>query len=549
MLTQIRCDKFLDEYQIIDFNAGLNTVLGSTGGNNAIGKSTFLQIIDYAFGGEEYSKSYLRDIKAHVGDHTIFFTFEFPAQPPLYFFRVASNPTKVFQCDKAGHLIEELDLEAYCKKLFEEYAIGIANLKFDEICAHFFRIYGRENTLEQYPLQVTPKESHEKAVDFLILLFGGNAILAQLKLMEEQLGVKASHLWSRQRTQVDMEKYEANEETIHSLEARLEELIHDNEEAQMSFFGFDEKSREKINAAQKELRSLLTRRDYLQSQVRMLSENISVKKQDSEDDYQALLQYFPEADLKVFSDISNFHRKIRQILNDQLRQEIDRISPIIERCEKDIERLKEKIKTTGVAKAMSSQIIAQCVQISKSIDRLKEKNDEIIRLKEQQEARTLAERKLQDLFTQQKNKLADIVTSINDTMRSINGIVTEDKEKEPTLAISDSKDITFGTQGNTSEGTAFKSLVLYDLSILTLCPIPALIHDSNILKRISDVHLEHILEQYIASQKQVFIAFDKANSTTAVAHDILEETAVIRLTDGKELFGKSWSKIDSTVQE
>ena len=549
MLTQIRCDKFLDEYQIIDFNAGLNTVLGSTGGNNAIGKSTFLQIIDYAFGGEEYSKSYLRDIKAHVGDHTIFFTFEFPAQPPLYFYRVASNPTKVFQCDKAGHLIEELDLEAYRKKLFEEYAIGIANLKFDEICAHFFRIYGRENTLELYPLQVTPKESHEKAVDFLILLFGGNAILAQLKLMEEQLGVKASHLWSRQRTQVDMEKYEANEETIHSLEARLEELMHDNEEAQMSFFGFDEKSREKINAAQKELRSLLTRRDYLQSQVRMLSENISVKKQDSEDDYQALLQYFPEADLKVFSDISNFHRKIRQILNDQLRQEIDRISPIIERCEKDIERLKEKIKTTGVAKAMSSQIIAQCVQISKSIDRLKEKNDEIIRLKEQQEARTLAERKLQDLFTQQKNKLADIVTSINDAMRSINGIVTEDKEKEPTLAISDSKDITFGTQGNTSEGTAFKSLVLYDLSILTLCPIPALIHDSNILKRISDVHLEHILEQYIASQKQVFIAFDKANSTTAVAHDILEETAVIRLTDGKELFGKSWSKIDSTVQE
>lgn len=549
MLKQIRCDKFLEEYQTINFNAGLNTVLGSTGGNNAIGKSTFLQIIDYAFGGEEYCRSFHRDIKAHVGDHTIFFTFEFPAQSPLYFYRIASNPTKVFQCDKAGHLIEELELEAYRKKLFEEYAIGIANLKLDEICAHFFRIYGRENTLEQYPLQVTPRESHEKAVDFLILLFGGNAILAQLKLMEEQLGVKASHLWSRQRTQIDMEKYEANEETIRSLEARLEELMHDNEEAQMSFFGFDEKSREKINAAQKELRSLLSRRDYLQSQVRMLSENISVKKQGSEDDYQALSQYFPEANMKLFSDISDFHKKIRQILNDQLQQEIDRLSPIIERCEKDIGRLKEKIKTTGVAKAMSSQIISQCVQISKSIDRLKEKNDEIIRLKEQQEARALAERKLQDLFTQQKEKLAEIVTSINASMKSINATVTEDKEKEPTLAISDSKDISFCTPGNTSEGTAFKSLVIYDLSILTLCPIPALIHDSNILKRISDVHLEHILEQYIASQKQVFIAFDKANSTTTVAHDILEETAVIRLSGGKELFGKSWSKIDSTEEK
>ncbi len=548
MLKQIHCDKFIDEYQTIDFNDGLNTVLGSTGGNNAIGKSTFLQIIDYAFGGEEYSRSFVRDIKAHVGDHTIFFTFEFPAQSPLYFYRVVSNPRKVFQCDKAGHLIEELELEDYRKKLFEEYAIGVANLKFDEICAHFFRIYGRENTLEQYPLQVTPRESHEKAVDFLILLFGGNAILAQLKLMEEQLGVKASRLWARQRQQVDMEKYEENEATIHSLEARLEELMHDNEEAQMSFFGFDEKSREKINAAQKELRSLLSRRDYLQSQVRMLSENISIKKQENEDDYQSLLQYFPTADMKAFSDISNFHRQIRQILNTQLQQEIDRITPIIDRCEKDINRLKEKIKTTGVAKAMSSQIIAQCVQISKSIDRLKEKNDEIIRLKEQQEARTMAERKLQDLFTRQKEKLSEIETSINDAMRSINGIVTEGKEKEPTLTISDAKDITFGTQGNTSEGTAFKSLVIYDLSILTICPIPALIHDSNILKRISDVHLEHLLEQYIASKKQVFIAFDKTNSTTAVAHDILEDTAVIRLSDGKELFGKSWSKIDTIEQ-
>ena len=549
MLKQIRCDSFIAEYQTINFNDGLNTVLGSTGGNNAIGKSTFLQIIDYAFGGEEYSKSFLRDIKAHIGDHTIFFTFEFPEQPPLYFYRIASNQSKVFQCDKAGHLIEEMTLDDYRKKLFEAYAIGVSNLKFEDICSHFFRIYGRENTLEQYPLQTTPRESHEKAVDFLMLLFGGNGILSQLKLMEEQLGVKASQLLLRQRQQIDMEKFEENEAAIRSLEARLEELMHDNEDAQLSFFGFDEKSREKITAAQKELRGLLSRRDYLQSQVRILSENISVKKQEAEDDFQALLQFFPAANMKSFSDIAGFHEKIRQVLNDQLRQEIDRITPIIQRCEKEIERLKEKIRTTGVARAMSSQIIAQCVQISKSIDRLKEKNEEIMRLKEQQEARTVAERKLQDLFTQQKEKLSSIETAINDAMGVINGIVTEGKEKAPTLSISAAKEIAFRTQGNTSEGTAFKSLVVYDLSILTLCPIPALIHDSNILKRISDLHLEHILEQYIASKKQVFIAFDKANSTTAVAHDILEETAVIRLSDGKELFGKSWSKIDSTEQQ
>lgn len=47
MLIEIQCDKFAPEHQIIRFNSGLNTVLGSAGGSNAIGKSTFLWIIDY----------------------------------------------------------------------------------------------------------------------------------------------------------------------------------------------------------------------------------------------------------------------------------------------------------------------------------------------------------------------------------------------------------------------------------------------------------------------------------------------------------------------
>lgn len=54
MLIEIQCDKFAPEHQIIRFNSGLNTVLGSAGGSNAIGKSTFLWIIDYVFGGESY---------------------------------------------------------------------------------------------------------------------------------------------------------------------------------------------------------------------------------------------------------------------------------------------------------------------------------------------------------------------------------------------------------------------------------------------------------------------------------------------------------------
>ena len=65
MLVEIRCDKFAEEFRSIRLNAGLNTVLGSTRGDNALGKSTFLWLIDYAFGGDSYCSAG-SDIKKNV---------------------------------------------------------------------------------------------------------------------------------------------------------------------------------------------------------------------------------------------------------------------------------------------------------------------------------------------------------------------------------------------------------------------------------------------------------------------------------------------------
>ncbi len=49
MLREIYCDKF--HQKRIVFNPGLSVVLGTNTGDNSIGKSTFLLIVDYVFGG------------------------------------------------------------------------------------------------------------------------------------------------------------------------------------------------------------------------------------------------------------------------------------------------------------------------------------------------------------------------------------------------------------------------------------------------------------------------------------------------------------------
>ena len=429
--------------------------------------------------------------------------------------------------------------------MFQEYNIGLPALTFSEITERFFRIYGRENTLEKYPLLVKPREQDEKAVDFLLKLFGHYKILASIKSMEEELGIKSSQLKSRHRQKVDIEKIESNQKTIESLRKRLQKLMKNSEEAQLALFGFDTQTFERVTAVQKELNSFVRKRNRLQSQLNAIKSNIADSKADTASEFESLIRFFPNANIKAFEEIEHFHRKIREILGEEMNQEIERLQPLINQYDNEIMRLNRKIKETGIAKEMSERVLSQCVNVSKTIDKLEEETAELIHQKELQEARAEAEQTLEKLFQQQTEKLDEIQDDINLRMDIINGVVTDQQETAPLLYISPHKEIFFETPGNTSEGTAFKSLIVYDMSILELRPVPALIHDSNILKRIEDIHLEHILERYQSSGHQVFIAFDKADSTTEKAHKILEETAVLRLSDGNELFGRSWSKYES----
>lgn len=543
MLKEIQCDKFAPDHRVIRFNSGLNTVLGSAGGSNAIGKSTFLWIIDYVFGGESYY-SLTDDIKKEIGSHIIYFTFEFDEQP-YYFYRSTDDPKNVYRSDEEGRFITKLSLEDFRKFLFQEYKIELPALTFSEITERFFRIYGRENTLEKYPLLVKPREQDEKAVDFLLKLFGHYRILASIKSMEEELGIKSSQLKSRQRQKVDIEKIESNQKTIESLRNRLQKLMKNSEEAQLALFGFDTQTFERISAIQKELNIFVRKRNRLQSQLNAIKNNIADNKVDTASEFDSLVHFFPNTNLKAFEEIEYFHKKIREILSEEMDEEIERLQPLIGEYDKEITRLNRKIEESGLAKEMSERVLSQCVNVSKSIDKLEEETAELIHQKELQETRAESEQILEQLLLQQTEKLEEIQDDINLRMEIINGVVTERQETAPLLYITPQKGIIFETPSNTSEGTAYKSLVVYDLSILELRPIPALIHDSNILKRIEDVHLERILERYQASRRQVFIAFDKADSTTTKAHKILESTAILRLSDGNELFGRSWSKYES----
>ena len=540
MLFEISCDSFAEEHRTVTFGGGLNTVLGSNGGSNAIGKSTFLWMVDYAFGGTAYNDIW-KDIAQHIGKHPVRFTFQFDGQLH-YFFRTLEEPRTVCRCDKKGKIIDKLTLDKYRKWLLESYGIVCDGIAFQDLTSRFDRIYGADNTYEKTPYLQKPKEAEDKAVDFLIRLYGGNDILEEIAAAEAKLGVKASEFVEKKQKPIDTSKIEENNKTIESLKERLDKLTQQEEDAQLAFFGFDTETFERLSRLRKELQTLVRRRNRLKSQLNAISEVEPYAEGNIKSEFDELKTFFPDADIKSFEEIEGFHKKIRRIIGDEASEEVKRLTAVISQCDAEIASLRDKIEKSGLAKEMSARTVSQCVSVSRKIDALTEENEELLRQKELQDARAKAEAEMKALIERQRDCISEIEAAVNQRIIEINRTVTGGRETAPKLRIFDDKMIRYKTEGNTSEGTAFKSMVIYDLALATLFPVPFLIHDSNIIKRIGDDHLEHILKYYQTVGKQVFIAFDKADSVTDTAKNILESTAVLTLNDGNELYGKSWTK-------
>ena len=108
MLVEVQCDKFIENGKIrkpIRFHAGLNAVLGDDNGSNSIGKSTFLMVLDFVFGGSDYVKK-CADVQENVKEHTINFCYQFNNEL-FYFSRSTTEYNQVLKCDANYHQLPD----------------------------------------------------------------------------------------------------------------------------------------------------------------------------------------------------------------------------------------------------------------------------------------------------------------------------------------------------------------------------------------------------------------------------------------------------------
>lgn len=532
MLIEISSDKFISNGKVrekIVLTKGLNIVIGDGDRSNSIGKSTFLMIIDFCFGGRDYvSKG--EDIIYNVGHHVINYAFKF-GKSKYYFSRNTKNLYDINKCDENYETIGKLTIKEFTDFLKDKY-ISKNDLSFRDIVSKYFRVYGRNVTKVKKPLNVAD-ESEEKAINRLLKLYQCN-----FKNLEENLNLEKKKKESFEsliktgvQDKVGKREYDANEKSIQRIKTELLDVTN-------NFIGTDEA--EEIANLKSEVIKLRRQKTKVESEKKVVVDNETSLVFDQE----AIKAFFPDIKIKAISDIEKFHSKITKILEEEIQEELEQKQSIIEIIDNQIKEIESKLSEYSKLGNISKKQLAFIQESQRELDELENQNKNYrlgVSLKEKStEARD-------NLNNEIEKNIIEISDSLNNQMKLYNNKIFQNNKKvSPKISVIKNKqkkwNYSFGTEGDTGTGTANKALILFDLSILKQTELPAIIHDSFLFTDIANSTVSELLKLYNSFEKQVFISLTDKESYSA-SEEIIEKNKVLSLSiGGNELFGRSWNE-------
>lgn len=533
MLYEIYCEQF--KQKKIIFNEGLSVVLGTDCGHNSIGKSTFLLIVDFVFGGNTYSVA--EDIIKNVGSHDIYFTFKFNNE--LYkFCRNNTKSKEVWECDENYHKIKSRDIKYFCNWLDAMYKMQLPDLTFRDAIGRYTRVYGKENCDEKHPLHSSPKEKSEKATYAVLKLFNEYLPIKDAQIQADTISEKQKTYSDAQKfnliVRITKSEYNHNIKRIELIKNEISKFANILEN---QIVGNDLSVSEEALHYKNLLSSARRSQGSLKTKYNVISNNQNYKFPLTTDSYVELGKYFPNIELKNIEKVENFHNKIAEIFKEELIEEKNKLQKAIQEYDIKINFYEDALRKLLNNEDIPKKVLQQHASLLRELDLIQKQNYAYLQGTELKESKKESFALLNNLKTKQ---FSIVQNKINAQMVSLNDYIYAGRYNSPLLYFTN-KGYNFHTPDDTGTGIACKGLIIMDLAILSLTKLPIIVHDSLILKQIYDNAIEKILELYIQANKQVIIAFDKQNSYTSKAQKLLNENAVLRLApDGEELFGKSW---------
>lgn len=541
MLIELGCDQFKENgvtRPMVIFNKSLNVVLGDSAGSNSIGKSSFLLAVDFALGGTSYVTR-APDIQKNVGPHTIRFAFQFGGQRH-YFSRDTMNFMEVAVCDEHYIVQRKVPLDEFLAFLKEKYQITQESLTFRDALTRYSRIYQKGNLNEKDPLLAAEKEPAKKAV------------LSLLKLFDMFAGIEDA----RKASEAADEKYDvyrdgvrysfiptiSSKRELKAKESRLQQLkaIQDNFVDPKALKNKTAEELEHISATKSELQRLRTQRSRTDSRLARLMVNLSEERFDFSEDFKELQELFPTVNIKRVEEVESFHLKLSTILKHELEEEKLKAEAELKRLDVAIGAAEEVLLGFDVPSGVSKRLLNEFAAAKAEEDQIKAAKKSY---EEEQRLKHVRDEYREAYRTRLEGDVLSLQTQINERMKELNDYIYDGGKMPPIISLSTGS-YNFETTNDTGTGTSFKSLAVFDLSVLGLTNLPTIIHDSIILKQIGDAPVEKLIALYRRAGKQVFIALDKADSYTKEASAMLYDGAVLHLSNhGHELFGWSWGDV------
>lgn len=549
MLLEICCDEFKDEGVTrppIVFHPGLNTIMGASRASNSIGKTTFLLIIDFVFGGEDYVRLN-QDVRNNVGEHTINFAFVFGGE--VYrFSRSIGNYMYVDECDEnyQPKPNSSMHIDTYREFLSRQYGMNNLNATFRELISGYFRIYGRNNYDERRPLKAHGNDTVEAGIRRLLQLYGRYGVIGDAAARYEEAREKEVTYRNAVKHQYisgvsSHIEYKENEDRISELEERKKDLA---QGSTSSLLDLDSLQAARLSELKRKASGLRRQRGRILSQIRAIEADMGLEDLHFRRDYSELREFFPNADIKHIEEIDAFHIELKKVLKSQYDDNLKRLRESEDLLDAQIQELEqEALNITGETQ-LPRAVLDDYASIDREIEVRRAANDYYRKHKDMKDVADALKRTLESLVREETEELQD---GINSSLRELNEAVCGKGRTAPRLRIDGYKSYTYTIKNDTGTGSQTRGMLLFDLVSLEKTKLPAIVEDSVGLKQVADQVILNIFELFNKSKKQVFIAIDKGESYSddQTMPAILEMTTVLELSAGHELFGRSWNTEES----
>lgn len=507
MLVSIQCDKFKTKKPIV-FHSGLNTIVGD--GNNSIGKSTFLMIIDYCFGGNDYCDKE-RNVLDAIGPHDIKFVFEFKGEKK-YFIRNSHKKGMVKVCDSNFDITTTISIDSFRTLLSKYYGLDKSNLTLRSYLSPYFRIYNRETHNELKPLNATVRQADENGVICLLKIYGLYNQVEQIN--NEYLKCVAARDTLTNTFRTDLAPIAKNESEVQNLKIQIDRL--NKELTQIKIDNASETGEVTlINEAsaqdlRDEKRKLEKEKRNLMRQLNDINYDNEYYEANFQSKFVKLQEFFPEINIERLKDIESFHKTISGNLKNEATISNEKINDMLRIIDKQIDELLTKLKELGVGARPSvpEAVLERYNEVSQLMTNKQNAINNFYKLKIAKENLALIKEKrdksVENIFSNLSNKINNELNQLNNNIRP------GGEYGSPEINIQSFESYSFQISTDIGTGSRFKSVCMLDITLLRQTDLPAIAHDSIMFDHISADTCVDLFKEYIQLEnKQLFVGVDK----------------------------------------